>query len=252
MAKTLIYDIETSPNFGAYFQLYKENNIVWTSKHWYMLSFAWKWLGEKKIYCKALPDYSLYKKDPENDLLLVKDLWQLFNEADIIIAHNGVAFDTKKTNARFIHHKLKPPEPYHEIDTKLIAKKHFKFDSNKLDDLGDYLGVGRKLQTGGFILWKECLEGKEKAWNTMKRYNKGDVDLLEKIYLCMRPYIKNHPNTALMDGELSACPNCGSKNIIRKGFAFNRATVMQRYKCTDCGAWSRRPQTKFNKETQIR
>lgn len=249
MAKILLYDIETSPNFGAYFQLYREGNIVWTSKHWYILSFAYKWLNEKKVYVKALPDYDLYKIDPENDFELVKDLRELFSSADIVVAHNGVAFDTKKTYARFIHHKLPPPEPVKEIDTKLIAKKHFKFDSNKLDDLGDYLGVGRKLQTGGFVLWRDCLKGDLKAWDKMKKYNKGDVELLEKIYLCFRPYIVNHHNIGLINGDLEACPKCGSKDIIRRGYGFTAVSKYQRYYCHSCKAWSR---GKNIERTQVR
>lgn len=241
MAKILFYDIETSPNFGAYFQLYKEGNIVWTTKHWYMLSFAYKWAGDKTTKCVALPDFPLYKKDKENDYEVVKRLWDLFDNADIVVAHNGVAFDTKKSYARFIHHKLPPPSPVMEVDTKLVAKKHFKFDSNKLDDLGDYLRIGRKLNTGGFVLWRDCLSGDKKAWDTMKRYNKGDVELLEKVYLAMRPYISTHPNRALLDGHKTACPNCGSLNIKKAGFAYTRVTVNQRYKCNDCNHYSHSP-----------
>ena len=238
MAKILLYDIETSPNLGAYFQLYREGNIVWTTKHWYMLSFAYKWLGEKSVKVKSLIDYEMYKKNPENDYMLVKDLWELFNEADIVVAHNGVAFDTKKTYARFIHHKFPPPSPVKEIDTKLIAKKHFKFDSNKLDDLGDYLGIGRKIQTGGFVLWRDCLNGNLKAWEKMKKYNRGDVELLEKIYLAFRPYIANHHNVALINGLLKACPRCGSINIKRNGYTYTRVSKNQRYYCFDCKSYS--------------
>ena len=214
-----------------------------------MLSFAYKWLEEKKTYVKALPDYPLYKLDPENDLSLITDLWALFNEADIVVAHNGVAFDTKKTYARFIHHRLPPPESVHEIDTKLVAKRYFKFDSNKLDDLGDYLGVGRKLQTGGFVLWKDCIDGNPKAWAKMCKYNKGDVDLLEKIYLCMRPYIKTHPNVALMNKKIHNCPKCNSPKTQKRGFALTRVSRFQRWQCLSCGGWS---QSTLKDNSQIR
>lgn len=234
----LLFDIETSPNFGAYFQLYREGNIVWTTSHWYMLSFAYKWLGEKTSKCFALPDFKTYQKDKENDKELVLELWKLLDKADIVIAHNGVAFDTKKTNSRFIYHRIPPPSPYQEIDTKLVAKRYFKFDSNKLDDLGDYLKIGRKIQTGGFVLWKSCLDGDLKAWNTMKKYNKQDVQLLESVYLAMRPYMKTHPNRALMGGLKVACPKCKSLRIQKRGYIYTRVSVLQRYHCDDCGGWS--------------
>ena len=241
MAKILLYDIETSPNIGAFFELYREGNIVWTERHWHLLSFAWKWLGGKKTQCLALPDFKNYRKDMDNDKELVDELWALLDEADIIIAHNGSAFDTKKTTARFLVHGLKPPKPYKEIDTKLIAKKFFRFDSNKLDDLGDYLKVGRKMPHIGMELWKGCMRGDKKCWAMMKRYNSQDVDLLEKIYLKMRPYIVGHPNLSLLDNKIVACPNCGSKNVVKNGYAHLQSGRMQRFFCNDCGAWSRRP-----------
>jgi predicted RNA-binding Zn-ribbon protein involved in translation (DUF1610 family) len=240
-AKVLLYDIETAPNLGYYWQLYKEGNIIETAKHWYIISFAWKWLGDKKTYCKALPDYKLYKKDAENDLDLIKDLWSLFDSADITISHNGIAFDSKKSRARFIHHGLPPPTPYKELDTKLIAKRYFKFDSNKLDSIGDYLGVGRKMVHTGFDLWKGCLNGDKKSWNTMKRYNIQDVVLLENIYKKMLPYIESHPNIALINGDLVACPNCGSKKMQRRGYMVNRVGRKERFQCQDCGSWHSRP-----------
>ena len=241
MPKVLLYDIETSPNIGAYFQLYREGNIVWTVEHWHVLSFSWKWLDEKTTHVCALPDYKLYKKDPKNDLELVKELWSLLDQADIIISHNGVAFDNKKTLSRFIYHSLPPPTPYLEMDTKLIAKKYFKFDSNKLDDLGDYLKLGRKLQHGGMELWKGCLEGDMKCWKLMKAYNVQDTILLEKIYLKMRPYIQQHPNIALFRGKVTACPNCGSIKMERRGYRLSRVSRFQRYQCTECGSWHSRP-----------
>lgn len=172
--KILLYDIETSPNIGAYFNPYadKGSNIVWIERHWHLLSFAYKWLGESKTYVHALPDYKkTYKANPHDDSELVKELWGLMDMSHIVIAHNGIAFDTKKSNARFIYHSLPPPTPYKEIDTKLVAKRYFKFDSNRLDSLGDYLGVGRKLRHTGAELWRECLNGDEKAWSLMKKYN---------------------------------------------------------------------------------
>lgn len=250
--KILLYDIETAPSIGAYFQFYKEGNIVWTEKHWHLLSFAYKWLDEKKTSILALPDFQTYKKEPENDKLLVKELWNLFNKADIIIAHHGVAFDTKKSNARFIYHGFPPPEPYKEVDTRKVAKQYFKFDSNKLDDLGDYLKIGRKLRTGGFELWRDCLKGDLKAWDRMKKYNKQDVILLEKIYLKLRPYIRNHPNRALIENKKIACPNCGSHKLRRQGFHYTRVNVLQKYQCLNCYSWHSSPIPKFNKIPQVR
>jgi DNA polymerase III epsilon subunit-like protein len=81
-----------------------------------MLSWSFKWLDGKHI-TKGLCDYKTFKKDKTNDKELVTELWELFNEADILIAHNGDRFDRRKSNTRFLKHHLTPPQPYQTIDT---------------------------------------------------------------------------------------------------------------------------------------
>ncbi len=236
--KVLLMDVETSPNLGTYFELYKEGNIVWNEKNWYILSFAWKWADEKKTHVLSLLDFpTFYKKDKEDDMPLVNALWKLFDEADVVIGHNSTAFDVKKTNARFIAHNMQPPSPYKQVDTKLVAKRYFKFDSNKLNDLGKYLGLGEKLQTGGFDLWKRCMAGDKKAWKKMCEYNKQDVVLLEKVYLKLRPWMGNHPNLNILTGKLGNCPNCNSDRIHRRGYGIRLKSKYQRLQCLNCGAW---------------
>jgi DNA polymerase elongation subunit (family B)/DNA-directed RNA polymerase subunit RPC12/RpoP len=237
--KILLFDIETMANLVYVWGKYEQDVIAY-KRHWFMLSFAYKWLGEKKTYVHSLPDYPLYKKDKLNDQELVKELWKLFDEADIIIAHNGNSFDIKKANARFIKHKLPPPSPYRMIDTKLVAKKYLKMDSNKLDDIGDYFNIGRKINTGGFELWLGCEAGDKKAWKKMCDYNVQDVILLEKVYLEMLPYMIDHPHMGLLiDGSLNKCRNCGSTNIHKRGFGVNSKTRYQRIQCQDCGGWDK-------------
>lgn len=130
---------------------------------------------------------------------------------------------------------LPPPAPYKQLDTKKIAKKYFSFTSNKLDDLGRYLGIGQKLDTGGYGLWLGCEEGDPKAWKKMKRYNKQDVVLLEEVYLKLRPWIANHPAVDNRDN----CPKCNSANMQKRGYGFNKTSKYQRFQCMDCGGWSR-------------
>lgn len=235
--RILLYDIETMANLSYVWAKY-EQDVIAVNKHWYMITFAYKWLGEKKTHVLSLPDFPLYKKDTTNDKQLIEALWKLFDEADVIIAHNGNSFDTKKANARFIKHGLLPPTPYKQIDTKLVAKRYFRFDSNKLDDLGDYFNIGRKINTGGFELWLGCASGDRKSWRLMCKYNKQDVVLLEKVYNRMLPYMNNHPNYNMLLDTTHSCPNCGSNKLQKRGLAFTRISKSQRYQCKDCGAWS--------------
>lgn len=233
--KILLFDIETMANLSWVWGKYEQNVIAY-EKEWYMLSFAYKWLGESKVTVKSLPDYKGYSRAKNDDRALVKDLWELFDQADIIIAHNGNSFDIKKSNAKFIEYGLTPPSPYKVIDTKTVAKKYFKFNSNKLDDLGNILGLGRKIDTGGFELWLGCASGDKKSWDLMCKYNKQDVILLEKVYLRLRNWINNHPRTS--DSPISeVCPNCGGTHLQKRGFLLNKTTKLQRWQCQDCASW---------------
>lgn len=238
MTKTLLFDIETAPSLGYVWGKY-DQNVIDFERDWYMLSFSWKWLGEKKVHSFALPDFKEdYKKDKEDDRTLALQLWELFDEADIIIGHNGDKFDIRKANARFLTHSFDVPAPYKTIDTLKLARKYFKFDSNKLDDLGRYLNLGRKLDVGSFHTWKGCMSGDKKAWKKMVEYNKMDVELLEKVYLRLRPWMNNHPNVNILDEKTGACPACGSTKVQCRGYSITTVSKKQRFHCQNCGKWS--------------
>jgi len=237
-ARVLLYDIETIWIEGGTWGIW-EQDVVIVSRDWHLLSVAWKWLGDRQIHVIGLPDFPLYKKEPRNDIELVKKINALFNEADVVIAHNGDQFDQKKSQARMIIQGVPPPSPYLQIDTKKVAKKHFAFTSNKLDDLGEYLGVGHKLEAGGKYLWKNCIDGNMSAWRKMKKYNRQDVVLLEKVYLKLRPWMTTHPSVNLITGIVDGCPMCGSKNVQKRGFRYSKTNIYQRIFCGDCLGWSR-------------
>lgn len=234
MPKILLFDIETSPNLGYVWGKW-EQNVIENVSDWYILSFSWKWLGEKNTHVLGLSSFKGYKKDPENDKELVATLRELFDEADLIVAHNGDQFDIRKVNARMLVHGMPPPSPYKTIDTLKVARKYFKFDSNKLDELARHLKIGHKAETGGFALWKGCMAGNKKSWKTMLEYNKQDVILLEKVYLKLRSWVTNFP---MIGQSKRVCPNCEAHKLQSRGFRFTKTQKIQRLQCTNCGGWS--------------
>lgn len=234
-AKIIVFDIETAPGLGWAWEQY-DTNIIKFKQPWFMLSFAWKYLGDDVIQTRSLPDYKGYSKNKTNDKHLVTDLWNIFNEADILVAHNGDAFDIKKSNARFAKHDLPPYSPIKSIDTYKIAKKHFKFDSVSLASLAQFLEIGEKIPNLGFKTWEGCIEGDEASWELMKRYNARDVEIGEKVYYKLRPWASAHPNIALYTDH-DGCPNCGGTHIQRRGIEHLKTRSYQRLKCQDCGRW---------------
>jgi uncharacterized protein YprB with RNaseH-like and TPR domain len=229
-------DIETAPIIAAVWQLY-DTNVVWVERDTHLLSFAVKWSDKKTIKTHALPDYRGYSKNRYDDKRLARDMWEVVNEADFIVAHNGDEFDLKKANARFIVHGLTPPAPYKSIDTLKISRRNFKFDSNKLDNIARQLGVGRKLPHTGADLWRRCLDGDPDAWNTMRRYNAHDVALLDGVYHKIRSWDARHPDLNHYT-RAGACPTCQSMNIQRgRGWNVSRAGKKERLRCLDCNKW---------------
>lgn len=243
MAANIVFlDIETAPSLGWVWGKWQQDVIAF-EQSWYLLSFGYKYLDDPSVTVKALPDYKGYSKNREDDSRLVHDLWAVLDTADIIIAHNGDAFDLKKSNARFVAHGLVPPSPYKTVDTLKLARKYFKFESNSLNELGQHLELGRKIQHPGFDLWRGCMKGDLEAWNKMKEYNAQDVALLEKVYYKLRPWAASHPNLNLYntppEAKLHAevCPTCGSGSVQRRGFSFAKTQIRQRWHCTSCGSW---------------
>lgn len=232
--RMLAFDIESTPNIGYSWGKWEQNIMEFVQES-YMLCYSYRWLDDKKTHVVGLNDFSLYKTDPQNDAALIQSLWELFDEADILIAHNGDKFDIKYTNGRFLANGLTPPTTYRTIDTLKVARRRFKLNSNKLDDLGQLLDVGMKLETGGFQLWLDCMAGDPKAWKKMKKYNKQDVDLLVAVYAKLKPWTPNHPNLGV-DSDRPICSVCESENVHKKGFDYKNASKAQRWKCMECGA----------------
>jgi hypothetical protein len=235
-AKILFLDVETAPSLGYVWAKW-QTNVIEFKNDWYMLSFAYKWSTDKKVTAVGLDDAPKYKRGSEDDKWLSQRLWELLNEADIIIAHNGDDFDLPKINTRLLFHGLKPPSPYKTVDTLKIARKSFKFDSNKLDDLARQLGLGRKLPHTGFHLWKGCMSGDPESWSLMKRYNGHDVELLEELYYLVRSWSRNHPQVNQGRTADEACPKCGSLKVQRRGFSYTLLRRKQRFQCTNCSTW---------------
>jgi hypothetical protein len=249
-ARVLLWDCETSPLIIYSWDIY-DTNAIKVIKEGQILCFSWKWLGEKKVQVLGQDDFKGYKPGINNDKSVVEALWGLFDEADVVIAHNGNSYDQKYAQARMMVHDMKPPSPYQQIDTKLVAKRYGRFSSNKLDDLGRNLSLGQKLDTGGFSTWEGCMAGDDKAWAMMKKYNKQDVALLEQLYTHLRPWISNHPALNVIENRPESCKNCGGTKI-HAGMKY-RATntnLYQYFSCMGCGAnlKSRIPEPRVKEE----
>lgn len=243
--KVLIYDIETSPAIGLFFGKPYEVNIAKIIQHEYVFGFAYKWLGERKIYTCYIWDFPLYKKDPTNCIEVIKKWAELASEADVIVGHNSDSFDYKHMFGRLPLYRIPPIRKPQTVDTKKSSKQIGNYQSNKLDDLGSYFGLGRKLPhnlyPNAIDLWWACMEipgykkAEEKAQKHMVKYNKQDVRLTEKLYLFERPYMTNHPNMALISDQPDACKVCGENHgFTSAGWKYTTSQKYRYWSCNNC------------------
>jgi len=244
-ARILLFDIETAPLAGYFWGMWKQNiPYARVREEWYMLTWAAKWLDEEEIMYD-----SNHLHRGKTDKAICKSLHGLLDEADIVVAHNGNRFDIPKVNTRFISHGMSPPSPFRKIDTLKEARKHFNFTSNRLDTLGEILGLGRKVENAGWELWEGCMNGDPEAYEQMVEYNIGDITLLEDVYLTLRPWMSNHPNVSTYDeAETPQCPKCGGEHIHWRGKAHTQAGSYHRFQCQDCGGWGRARRSDLSKE----
>lgn len=236
-AKILTIDIETSPNIGSFWGQKWETSIIEILEPGQIIGYSAKWLKGKQI-TRGLDDFKGYKPNKINDKSIVKEIHKLLDMADIVVGQNSTAFDVKYMNQRFLIHNLTPPSPYKQVDTKIEAKKIMRLPSNRLDDMGSYFNIGRKIEHDGYDLWKKCIAGDKNAWKTMKAYNAQDARLTEQLYLKLRPFMKNHPNVTLYS-EREACTKCDSDHVQKRGHYTLVSGIYQRYQCMDCGSWYR-------------
>ena len=250
--RVLIFDLECTPELSYHYGRYKVNiPEAFNVRPSYLLSFSAKWLGQDEIVTIGLPYYDDYLPDNHCDKKLCEDLHKLLSEADILVAHNLVNFDWKVAQTRFLLNDLPMIPPSKLVDTLNIAKQNFRFPTNKLETLAKHLGVGEKMQNSGASLWVDCIAGSEDAWAEMLEYNTIDVDVLEKVYLKLRPYDKKHPNVSMYyeDRSVRRCVCCGSTNLtLTDKKSFTGLSEFAVYECGDCGKHSRNRVNTLSKE----
>jgi DNA polymerase elongation subunit (family B) len=236
--KILIFDVETAPILGYVWNLFDQNIALNQIKSdWHLLSWSAKWLGEKKVMYMDQRG----AKDVSDDRKILAKLWELLDEADVVLTQNGKKFDVRKVNARFILQGFRPPSPYRHIDTLQLAKKHFGFTSNKLAYMSEKLCTKFKKSEHkkfpGFELWKACLAGNIQAWKEMEHYNKQDVLSLEELYLKLAPWGTGGVDLSVHDDLQAPICNCGSIRLQSRGYAFSSVGKFKKYQCQECGAW---------------
>ncbi len=98
--------------------------------------------------------------------------------------------------------------------------------------------------------WMRVLRGEKKAIREMVTYNKGDVELQERVYLKLRPFVNNLMSRELFGG--TGCPRCGSKKIQSRGYRRAITRVYRRFQCQSCSGWFKSAKCEKGSSTNYR
>jgi uncharacterized protein YprB with RNaseH-like and TPR domain len=231
--RRLFFDIETSPNIGLFWEAgYKKNittdNII---RERAIICICYKWEDEKEVY-------ALQWDAKQNDKRMLEQFIAVANTANEMVGHNGDKFDLAWIRTRCLFHGIDMFPTYQTIDTLKVARSKFRFQSNRLNYIAEFLGLGGKIKTE-FNLWKDILLNKDKvAMEKMIKYCKKDVSLLEEVYKLLGNHIAPKTHYGVVFGQdRGSCPECGagSEDLIKNNTVVT-ATGLTRiqYKCKVC------------------
>ena len=232
--RRLFFDIETSPNIGLFWSAgYKQqidySNII---EERAIICICYKWEDEKEVY-------ALNWDKKHSDKKMLEQFIEVANQATELVGHNGDKFDLSWIRTRCLFHKINMFPKYVTIDTLKVARSKFRFNSNRLNYIANYLGIGQKIKTE-FDLWKSILlHDDPKAMEKMIKYCKMDVILLEKVFKYLNNHIEVKSHYGVLFGtDRGTCPECGSDDIIvnlRRTTATGIKKIM--YRCNTCNKY---------------
>lgn len=233
--KRIFLDIETSPLLVCSWGVGRKINISYDNvvKERSIICICWKVEGSSKVN-------ALQWSATQNDKAMLLEFERIIRDADELVGHNLKSFDLPWIRARCMFHQIPTLPDYKIADTLTMARSRFRFVSNRLDYLGNFLGYGGKEDTGGFGLWKSVvLENSLSSLAKMIKYCKKDVLLVEKVYNRLSPEVPATIHAGVLSGhEKWSCPRCESENVkTSKTKITAKGSKSYQMQCINCGGY---------------
>jgi hypothetical protein len=229
--KRLYFDIETSPNIATVWRAGRKQWVDYENilQERAVICIGFKLEGDKSA------DILTWDKNQCDRKMLAK-FGKLLSGVTECVGHNIDRFDMPWVRSRMLFHGLPPMPRITTSDTLQWARRYMYFNSNRLDYIATFLGIGCKVHTE-FKLWKDILiHNDARALQTMSDYCKHDVELLEKVFTKLQPWSPAKTHAGVMNnGEKWTCPRCASESVIRwSRWATAAGTIRNRMRCKDC------------------
>lgn len=248
--KYLYWDLETSYMQGYFFDIWNINIAMsQVTKQSHLLSASWAMNDEEPVGVRLTPE----DVKTGNDLEVVVKLIEAINSCDVVVTFNGKKFDVKKLNTRALYWGLPPVVIPRHVDLMQDAKRLFKFPSNSMQNISQYLGEDGKISTGGSRLWQRCAEYEnyeacDSALQEMLTYNIQDIVATRDLHKRFMGWSKNTPNIATITKQVQGrdlkedtellCIHCGSNDVSKimvDGVAKKGYTAVSSFDLYRCG-----------------
>ena len=237
----LVWDAEVTPNIGFFWTTGRKVTILPEAilKERQMCVIGYRWLGAKRSHVMT------WGADADEESM-IRAAVDLLDRARFSIAHNGDRFDVRWLRGRAMYYRIPMAPHYQTVDTLKIMQRLAYLNSHRLDYLGEYFGIGRKIKTA-YALWKRIAdENHQPSLRLMSTYCRQDVDLLTEFYLEFRPWFPAPPNSIARN--IACCPHCGGSNtIINKQRRTAAGHDKIQFQCRDCGQYHTVAKPRYDK-----
>lgn len=178
MISTAIFDLETSDLAG-------DRGII--------LCGCIKSSKQKKIITirtdDTNPDWGTGKRG--NDRETVKQIAEVLEDHDVLVAHNGSRFDMPFLRTRMARWKMRRLPDIKIVDPLSIAWRKLRLTRNSLGNIADHIGIEDKKTPLDMSVWMDAiLNGTRASMNKIVEHCEADVVVLAGVLELVKPYVK--------------------------------------------------------------
>lgn len=209
-------------------RIHADDMIAWPRT----ICAAWKWYDSEDVEFAAEWQVGGYHA-------FMQQVWDVFDQADLIIGHNAERFDAKHLMGGWAEMGLPAPSPYKVVDTLKTARGTFAYESNTLDALNKRLGIDAKTDKYDVKIARAAVGGDREAQSILESYNRGDIIASEALFDRLRPYAKGIPHLGMWTDDALACPSCGHTMTATGKTVHANVQRYEHLTCPNCGSHAR-------------